>query len=80
MALLTWVNSSIEEGLEIFFKGLFPEEFLVAILVNEVFSGSLNVFEVVEDNLHGSKELELIFDFNQVVASAGVETSDLNGN
>jgi hypothetical protein len=45
--LLSWVNSSVQEGLEALSESLLPEELLVLILANELIRGDLDVLEVV---------------------------------
>lgn len=72
VSLLTWVDSSVEESLEVLLEGLLPEEFLVLILVDELVGGSLNITEVMRDDLNCSEKLKLILDFDQVVTSVGV--------
>ena len=72
VSLLTWVDSSVEESLEVLLEGLLPEEFLVLILVDELVGGSLDITEVMRDDLNSSEKLKLILDFDQVVTSVGV--------
>ena len=72
VSLLTWVDSSVEESLEVLLEGLLPEEFLVLILVDELVGGSLDITEVMRDDLNCSEKLKLILDFDQVVTSVGV--------
>jgi hypothetical protein len=80
MTLLARVNTSIKEFLEAVFKGFFPKEFLIAVLIDEVLSCKLNIMEIVVDNLHSTIELELIFDFNQIVTGACVQSGQLDSN
>lgn len=72
VSLLTWVDTSVEESLEVLLEGLLPEEFLVLILVDELVGGSLDIAEVMRDDLNCSEKLKLILDFDQVVTSVGV--------
>lgn len=72
VSLLAWVDTSVEESLEVLLEGLLPEEFLVLILVDELVGGSLNITEVMRDDLNCSEKLKLILDFDQVVTSVGV--------
>lgn len=72
VSLLTWVDTSVEESLEVLLEGLLPEEFLVLILVDELVGGSLDITEVMRDDLNCSEKLKLILDFDQVVTSVGV--------
>ena len=51
VSLLTWVNTSVQESLEVLLEGLLPEEFFVLVLVDELVGGSLDVTEVVRDDL-----------------------------
>jgi hypothetical protein len=76
--LLSWALSSVQESLEALFKSFFPEELLVLVLVNEIVSGLHNIIELVSDILHGSEQLELIFDLNQVVTRVGVNSWHLD--
>jgi hypothetical protein len=64
MTLLSWINSWVEELLEAFFECLLPEEFFIFVLVDKFRSSGLNVIEIIEDNLHSTEQLELIFDLN----------------
>ena len=72
VSLLTWVDTSVQESLEVLLEGLLPEEFLVFVLVDELVGGTLDVTEMVRDNLNCSEKLKLILDFDQVVTSVGV--------
>jgi len=76
--LLARVDSSVEESLEALGKSLFPEKLFALVLAKELSSGYLNVTEVMGEHLHSSKELELIFDLNQVVTTVGVQTGHLD--
>jgi hypothetical protein len=43
-------------------------------------SSYLELLEVIEDDLHGTEELELILNLNKIVTLTSVKTCDLNGN
>lgn len=60
-------------------KVLFPKESNVRVLVKELGGCAFNGVHVVGDALHGTVQLELISDFNQVVTSWLVNSWDLNG-
>lgn len=64
VSLLTWVDTSVQESLEVLLEGLLPEEFLIFVLVDELVGGSLDVTEVVRDDLDCSEKLELILDLD----------------
>jgi hypothetical protein len=82
VSLLTWVDTSVKESLEVLLKSFFPEEFFVLVLVDELVGGSLDVTEVMGDDLDRSEEIELILDLNQVITGVRVETGhhDRDGN
>jgi len=75
MFLFSWIITGVEEILERLGKSLFPEEFHFFVLVNERFSGNFNLMEVVLNNLHGSIQLELIFDFNKIITCCCINTA-----
>ena len=74
MFLLTWIISCVQEFLETLWKGLFPEELLVLVLINELPGSFLNVEEVLGESLESSIKDELIFDLNQVITALCVES------
>jgi hypothetical protein len=78
--LLPWVNSGVQESVETLLESLFPKELLVLVLVNEILCSLHDVVELVGHILHGSEQLELILDLNQVVTSVGVKSWHLNGD
>lgn len=84
VSLLSWVNTSIKESLEAIFKGFFPQELFVSILVDEVHGGELNVLNVLIDNLHCTEEGELILDLDKEISSnvtsGRVKSIDLDSN
>jgi hypothetical protein len=80
VTLLSWIDTRVEELLEAFLESLFPKELFVFVLVNEFRCSHFNVMEVIENDLHGTEQLELIFDLDKVVTLARIETSDLNCN
>jgi hypothetical protein len=80
MTFLSRVFTRVKESLETLFKSFFPEELLIFVLIDELRCSDFNIFEVVKDNLHGSIELELILDLNQVITLASVKTRDLDRN
>ena len=80
MNLFTRIDSWIQESLEVFLNSFFPEELFILILLNESCSSIFNFMEVFGDNLHWSKELELIFNLNKVITSTRINTRHLNGN
>jgi hypothetical protein len=81
MLCFSWILTSVEESLETLSKGLFPEEVHLFVLINEGFGGEFDFMEVVLDYLHGTIELELIFDFNKIITSSGIDTAwNLDGN
>jgi hypothetical protein len=49
-------------------------------LIDEFRSSQLDIIEVIEDDLHGTEELELILNLNKIVTLTSVKTCDLNGN
>jgi len=52
---------------------------LVIVLLDKLLSGPLNLIQVIRNNLSGTEKLELILDFNQVITSVGINTSDRAG-
>lgn len=82
VSLLTWVDTSVQESLEVLFEGFLPEEFFIFVLVDELIGGRLDVLEMVRDDLDRSEKLELILDFDQIVTAIGIKTvhHDSNGN
>ena len=80
MTLFSWVLACVKESLETLLKSFFPEKFFISVLVDKFWSGVLNIFEVIENQLHGSVKFELILNLDQVVALTCIETSDLNSN
>ena len=51
VSLLTWVDTSVQESLEVLFEGFLPEEFFIFVLVDELIGGRLDVTEMVRDDL-----------------------------
>lgn len=51
VSLLTWVDTSVQESLEVLFEGFLPEEFFIFVLVDELIGGRLDVLEMVRDDL-----------------------------
>ena len=78
--LLSWADSCVQEGLETLLECLFPKELLILILVDEIFGGLNDVIELVSDILHGTEQVELVLDLNQVVTRVGVKSWHLNRN
>jgi hypothetical protein len=72
------VLSLINESCEILCESLFPEEFEVIILENEVTSGILNFSQIVGYDLESTEKLELVLDLNKVITVAGIETWHLD--
>ncbi len=62
-------QTNAKESLEVLLECLFPEEFLVFVLVDELVGGTLDVTEMVRDNLNYYEKLILILDFYQVFTS-----------
>jgi hypothetical protein len=76
--LLSWILTSVEESFEIFFKSFFPKEGFVTIGGKESVGSFDNLIELFGDMISGTKDLELILDFIQVIDSNTINSLNLN--
>lgn len=66
---VTEVWTRLEEVLEVGLKLLLPKEGDVVVLAEELLRFLLNFVEVVGDLLHGTVELELVLDLDEVITT-----------
>jgi hypothetical protein len=81
--LIIEVGSCLKEGVERFINSLFPQEFPLAVLVQEFRSSISDFIEVAADVFHSVEKLELISNFNEVITASSVfvvKTGNLDSN